>query len=189
MNAESTDCVIYEVPEPGIARIWLNRPSQANAQDTKTLYALNDAFDRAAHDDEIRVIVLAAKGRHFSAGHDLSETDSRMREYRTVGTMCGFQCAGAAGPMAREEEVYLGFSERWRNISKPTIAAVQGKCIAAGLMLAWPCDLIIASEDAVFSDPTVSFGISGHEYFVHVWELGVRKAKELLFTSDEFSAA
>ncbi len=55
-------------------------------------------------------------------------------------------------------------------------------------MLAWPCDIIIASDDAVFSDPTVSFGVSGHEYFVHAWGLGARKAKELLFTSDQFSA-
>lgn len=57
--------------------------------------------------------------------------------------------------MSREEEIYVGFSERWRNIPKPTIVAVQGKCIAGGLMLAWPCDLIIASDDASSADPTV----------------------------------
>jgi enoyl-CoA hydratase len=90
--------------------------------------------------------------------------------------------------MSREEEIYIGFSERWRNIPKPTIAAVQGQCIAGGLMLVFPCDLIIASEDARFSDPTVSFGIGGVEFFAHPWELGVRKAKELLFTSDAITA-
>jgi enoyl-CoA hydratase len=111
-----------------------------------------------------------------------------MRHHRTVGTMCGFGCAGAEAQMAREEEIYIGFSERWRNIPKPTIAAVQGKCIAGGLMLAWPCDLIIASEDAAFADPTVSFGVCGAEYFTHVWEVGLRKAKEMLFTSDEIGA-
>src|SRR3546814_12957642 len=79
-------------------------------------------------------------------------------------------------------------SERWRNISKPTIAEVQGKCIAGGLMLIWPCDLIIAGEDALFSDNTVSMGMTGVEYFGHPWELGPRKAKEMLYTSDFLSA-
>ncbi|MEN9316429.1 MAG: hypothetical protein RIS35_2822 [Pseudomonadota bacterium] len=191
MSERPFETLIYEIPEPGIARIRLNRPDRANAQDTTLLYELNDAFDRAAHDDDVRVIVLAAEGKHFSAGHDLSETDSAgaMRRYRTVGTMCGFGCAGAEAQMAREEEIYTGFSERWRNIPKPTIAAVQGKCIAGGLMLAWPCDLIVASEDASFADPVVSFGVGGVEWFHHVNEVGLRKAKEMLFTSEAISAA
>lgn len=182
--------LIYDSPEAGIARVTLNRPNQANAQDTKLLYELNEAFDRAAHDDDIRVIVLAANGKHFSAGHDLTEMDTAgaMHEHDTVAPVCGFGCAGAEAQMAREEEIYIGFSDRWRNIPKPTIAAVQGKCIAGGLMLAWPCDIIIAADDAAFADPTVSFGICGHEYFTHVWEVGVRKAKEMLFTSDEIKA-
>ena len=180
----------YEQPEDGIARIVLNRPETANAQDTRFLYELNTAFDRAAHDEAIRVIILAAAGKHFSSGHDLGEKNwhANMHDYQTVGTMCGFTCAGAEAQMAREEEIYVGFSERWRNIPKPTIAAVQGRCIAGGLMLAWPCDLIIASEDASFSDPTVSFGVGGVEYFTHLWEVGARKAKEMLFTSDAISA-
>jgi enoyl-CoA hydratase len=182
--------LIYETPEDRIARIVLNRPKSANAQDTTLLYELNAAFDRAAHDEDIRVIILAANGKHFSSGHDLGEKDwhAHMHDHQTVGTMCGFTCAGAEAQMSREEEIYVGFSERWRNIPKPTIAAVQGKCIAGGLMLAWPCDLIIASEDASFSDPTVSFGVGGMEYFTHVWEIGARKAKEMLFTADEFTA-
>jgi enoyl-CoA hydratase len=183
--------LLYEIPEPGIARIRLNRPDRANAQDTQLLYELNDAFDRAAHDDDVRVIILAAEGKHFSAGHDLGETDSAgaMKRYRTVGTMCGFGCAGAEAQMSREEEIYIGFSERWRNIPKPTIAAVQGKCIAGGLMLAWPCDLIVASDDAMFADPVVSFGVGGVEWFHHAQEVGIRKAKEMLFTSDAITAA
>ncbi|GGC89876.1 enoyl-CoA hydratase [Chelatococcus reniformis] len=182
--------LLYDVPEPGIARITLNRPNTANAQDTQLLYELNDAFNHAAHDDDVRVIVLAANGKHFSAGHDLQESDGHaaMREHKTVAPVCGFGCAGAEAQMAREEEIYLGFSDRWRNIPKPTIAAVQGKCIAGGLMLAWPCDIIIAADDAAFADPVVSFGICGHEYFTHVWEVGLRKAKEMLFTSDEIAA-
>ena len=69
--------LIYEKPEPGIARIWLNRPQARNAQDTAMLYELNEAFDRAVGNDEVKVIVLAAKGPHFSAGHDLQERDAR----------------------------------------------------------------------------------------------------------------
>ena len=192
MSDATPSFITYETPAPHIARISLNRPAQANSQDTRVLYQLNEAFDRAAHDDDIKVIILAANGKHFSAGHDLLEDKDTyaktMSEYRTVFPVCGFGCAGAASQMAREEELYLGFSERWRNIPKPTIAAVQGKCIAGGLMLVWPCDIIIASEDASFSDMTVTIGVGGVEYFAHIWEIGIRKAKEMLFTSDEWTA-
>lgn len=183
--------VAYETPGAHVARIVLNRPQARNAQDTGLLYALNDAFDRAARDDEVKVIILAANGPHFSSGHDLRETGSigeQMAGFETVGTWCGFSCAGAEGRMAREKEIYLGLSERWRNIPKPTIAQVQGKCIAGGLMLVWPCDLIVAADDAAFCDNTVGMGVAGVEYFAHPWELGPRKAKELLFTADWLSA-
>lgn len=182
--------ILYENPAQHVARIVLNRPETRNSQDTRLLYELNDAFDLAAQDDTVKVIILAANGPHFSAGHDLREQNSyqKMSEFETVGTWCGFTCAGAEAQMAREKEIYIGFSERWRNVPKPTIAAVQGRCVAGGLMLVWPCDIIIASEDAQFSDPVVSFGIGGVEFFQHPWEVGVRKAKEMLFTSDFLSA-
>jgi len=182
--------ILYETPTEHVARIVLNRPETRNSQDTRLLYELNDAFDLAAQDDTVKVIILAANGPHFSAGHDLREQNSyqKMSEFRTVGTWCGFTCAGAEAQMAREKEIYIGFSERWRNVPKPTIAAVQGRCVAGGLMLVWPCDIIIASDDAQFSDPVVSFGIGGVEFFQHPWEVGVRKAKEMLFTSDFLSA-
>jgi enoyl-CoA hydratase len=182
--------ILYETPTQHVARIVLNRPETRNSQDTRLLYELNDAFDIAAQDDTVKVIILAANGPHFSAGHDLREQNSyqKMSEFQTVGTWCGFTCAGAEAQMAREKEIYIGFSERWRNVPKPTIAAVQGRCVAGGLMLVWPCDIIIASDDAQFSDPVVSFGIGGVEFFQHPWEVGVRKAKEMLFTSDFLSA-
>ncbi|MDP1632684.1 MAG: enoyl-CoA hydratase [Caulobacter sp.] len=184
------ETVLYETPAPRVARIVLNRPASRNAQDTRLLYELNAAFDMAARDDEISVIILAANGPHFSSGHDLREADpiGSLAEHETVGTWCGFTCAGAEGWMAREKELYQGLTERWRNLPKPTIAQVQGKCIAGGLMLIWPCDLIVASEDATFADNTVSMGMTGVEYFGHPWELGPRKAKEMLFTSDFLSA-
>ena len=183
--------ITYNSDTPKVARIVLNRPETRNSQNTEMLYELNAAFDRAAQDDSVSVIVLAANGPHFSAGHDLRETNptANLADYDTVGTWCGFTCAGAEGWMAREKELYQGMSERWRNIAKPTIAEVQGKCIAGGLMLVWPCDLIIAGETTAFSDNTVGMGMTGVEYFGHPWEVGARKAKEMLFTSDWITAA
>jgi enoyl-CoA hydratase len=182
--------ITYELAAPKIARVTLNRPESRNAQDTTMLYELNAAFDRAAQDDDVSVIVLAARGPHFSAGHDLRERGVRasMNAQQTVGTWCGFGCEGAEAQMAREKEMYLGFSERWRNLPKPMLAEVQGKVIAGGLMLVWPCDIIIAADNAEFIDNTVAMGVCGAEFFQHPWELGVRKAKEMLFTSDVVSA-
>ncbi len=184
------ETVLYQNYTPEIVRIVLNRPDTRNAQDTRLLYELNDAFDRAAQDDAVKVIILSAEGPHFSSGHDLREHGGaeRMEEFRTVGTWCGFGCAGAEAQMAREKEIYIGFCERWRNLPKPTIAQVHGKCIGGGLMLVWPCDIIVASEDAQFQDNTVAMGVAGAEYFNHPWEVGTRKAKELLFTADWLSA-
>lgn len=185
-----TDTILYSTLPSGIARIVLNRPDTRNAQDTAFLYALNEAFDRAAHDDAVKVIVLSANGPHFSSGHDLREPDGHasMRKHETVTTWGGFGKPGVEAQFAREQEIYLGFSERWRNIPKPTIALVHGKVIAGGLMLMWPCDLIVASDDAEFLDHTVAMGIGGAEFFAHPWEMGVRKAKEWLFTADLIKA-
>ena len=180
--------VRYDMPSERVARITLARPEAANAQDYQLLSELNQAFDRAAQDDTVRVIVLAADGKHFSSGHDLSALSPDMDDYPTIGTQCHFDAAGAEGYMAREAEMYVGLCWRWRNIAKPTIAQVQGKVIAGGLMLVWPMDLIVCSEDATFSDPVVAFGVNGHEYFVHPFEAGARLAKEMLFTGRAITA-
>ena len=88
----------------------------------------------------------------------------------------------------REQEVYLGMCRRWHDCPKPTIAMVQGACIAGGLMLAWVCDLIVASDDAYFQDPVVRMGIPGVEYFAHAHELKPRIAKEFLFLGERMGA-
>ena len=177
----------YTTTADGVARITLARAEKRNAQSLSMLVELNDAFDLAAQDDQVNVIVLAAEGPDFSSGHDLSDKFD-FSEYEPKGTWAEFSKPGAEGHMSVEEEFYLGFCWRWRNIPKPTIAEVQGRVIAAGLMLIWPCDIIIASEEATFSDPVVAFGVNGVEYFAHPWEVGVRKAKEMLFTGDTLSA-
>ncbi len=178
----------YDSPATGVARITLARPDARNAQNKKMLYEINSAFDRAAQDKDIKVIVLAADGPHFSSGHDLKDS-TPISAFEPVSNWGGFDQPGAEGYMALEEEIYLGLCWRWRNLPKPTIAQVQGKTIAGGLMLIWVCDLIIASDDATFSDPVVAFGVNGVEYFAHPWEVGVRKAKEMLFTGDAVSAS
>jgi enoyl-CoA hydratase len=184
----SFNTVAYDVPRPHVARITQNRPEARNAQSVEMTYELNAAFDHANQDDDVKVIILAGAGPHFSAGHDMRGGGRPMGDFKPVGTWANFTRPGMEGFMAREEEIYLQMCQRWRNIAKPTMAMVQGKCIAGGLMLAWACDIIIASEDAEFMDPTVAFGVNGVEYFMHPWELGARKAKEFLFTGDPLSA-
>lgn len=164
-----------------VAVITLNRPEKANAQNRELLVELNNCWQAAAGDDDVRVIVLQANGRHFSAGHDLAGS----RPLNDDGTPRTWSLADTYDS---ESEYFFGYSMAWRNIPKPSIAAVQGKCVAAGLMLCWPCDLIIASDDAEFSDPTARMGLAGVEYMAHAWELGPRKAKEILFRSTALGA-
>lgn len=170
----------YETRER-VAIISLNRPEQRNAQNAKLLDELDQAFDRAVDDKDVRVIILRANGKHFSSGHDIGPEASGSEPWKSMFDDVAEN--GLLGMYRWEIKHYLGYSRKWRDLPKPTIAAVQGACIAGGLMLAWPCDLIIAADDARFSDPVVRMAIGGVEYHAHAWELGVRKAKELLFTA------
>lgn len=185
--AEAQLRVREERPSERVARIVLSRPEARNAQDKRMLYDLDAAFLRAMQDDEVRVVILSADGPMFSSGHDLRERFT-IEDGKQVGTWCGYSLPGVEGWLATEREIFVGLCRRWRDLPKPTIAAVQGKVIAAGLMLVWPCDLIVATEDEEFSDPVVAFGCNGNEYFAHPWELGARKAKELLFTGGPIGA-
>lgn len=167
--------ILYEVKD-GIATLTLNRPEVANAQNAALLDELDAAWTRAAEDSDVKVIVVRAEGKHFSAGHDLKDRWPGPDEITLEWIY------------RAENRRYLEYTLRWRNIPKPSIAAVQGRCIAGGLMLCWPCDLIVAAEDALFSDPVVTMGVGGVEYHGHTWELGPRKAKEILFTGRPLTA-
>jgi len=167
--ADSEGPVRYTERGP-VAVVTLNRPRYRNAQNSAMTYALDAAFARAVNSPEVSVIVLAGEGEHFCAGHDIGTPG------RDVDTSFDRQAvlwwdhvgrAGADARYAREMEVYLGMCRRWREMPKPAIAMVQGACIAGGLMLAWSCDLIVASDDAFFADPVVRMGIPGVEYFAH----------------------
>jgi enoyl-CoA hydratase len=188
MSAD-TDIVLYDVRD-GVAFVTMNRPRYHNAQNSKMTYALDAAFRRAVDDDAVKVIVLAGAGKNFSAGHDIGTPDRDAHESfeRTHLWPDHVDKPGASFQYIREQEVYLGMCRRWREIPKPTIAMVQGACIAGGLMLAWVCDLIVASDDAYFSDPVVQMGIPGVEYFAHAYELHPRIAKEFLFLGEKMDA-
>ncbi len=181
--------VLYENLTPEIVRVRMNRPEARNAQDLQLTYDLNDAFDAANQDDQVKVIILSGEGPHFNSGHDMrGGTGATRADFKPVGTWANFDAPGAEGAMAGEEEIYLQMCRRWRNLPKPMIAEVQGKTIAGGLMLAWVCDIIIASDDAEFRDLVVGWGIPGVEYFAHPWEFGHRLARQMLYTGDWVSA-
>lgn len=180
---EDEEVVRYEV-RGSTAVITMTRAKYRNAQNSQMTYALDAAFYRAAADDAVHVIVLAGEGKHFSAGHDIGspgrDVDTAFERKASLWWSHVGQ-DGAASRYAREHEVYLGMCRRWRDIPKPMIAMVQGACIAGGLMLAWVCDIIVASDDAFFCDPVLTMGIPGVEYFAHPWVMGPRFAKEFLF--------
>lgn len=189
-TGDQATTVLYTEPAVGVVRIILDRPAKGNAQDTQMTYDINDALMRAAHDDAVKVIILGGVGKHFSTGHDLKDHghDKVVQASARMGVYGNIDTANIAGYYAWEREVYLDACRRWRSIPKPVIAEVHGACFGGGLMLAWIADLIIADDDATFCDPVVNIGVNGVEFFAHAWELGARKAKEMLFTADTWSA-
>jgi enoyl-CoA hydratase len=176
------DHVQFEI-EDQVGVITLNRPEAANAQSPKVLEELDSAWRAADRNPQVKVIVLKSNGKHFSAGHDMSSTDNG-----DVHALAA-DFSTPEGHYDWETRNYLHYAKSWREVPKPSIAAVQGKCIAAGLMLCWPCDLIVAADNAEFSDPVLFMGICGVELHAHAWEFGPRKAKELLFMGSSITAA
>jgi enoyl-CoA hydratase len=188
--AAEADLVLYE-RRGAVALVTMNRPRYRNAQNAAMTYALEDAFNRAVADDEIGAIILGGAGDHFSAGHDIGSPGRDIHKpFPRVATSWWPHAdkGGAEGTFVREQELYLGMCRRWRELPKPTIAMVQGACVAGGLMLAWVCDLIIAADDAFFADPVLRMGIPGVEYFAHPHVMSPRLAKEFLFLGERMPA-
>src|ERR1700716_3250506 len=174
------ETVRYEVDGP-VCTITLDRPESANAQNTQLIDELDAAFDRADADDDVRVVVLAGEGKHFSAGHDLKELLTKGDEWAKLRDT-------PEGKLRHEQVMYFDRCVKIRDFRKPTIAAVHGACIAAGLMLACMCDLIVAADDATFQHPVLRMTGAGVELLVEPWELGIRKAKEFLWTGEKIDA-
>jgi enoyl-CoA hydratase len=176
------ETIRYEADGP-VATITMNRPEVANAQNSKLIDELDRAFDLVDADDALRVVILAAAGKHFSSGHDLKAlvegdgSDPWVARRETP-----------EGKFEHEKTMYFDRCLRIHDFRKPTIAAVQGSCVAAGVMLAAMCDLIVAADDAVFSNPVLRLTGAGVELLVEPWEIGIRKAKEFLFTGDTIDA-
>jgi enoyl-CoA hydratase len=187
---DSEEPVLYEI-RGGTAVVTLNRPRYRNAQNSAMTYALDRALHRGAMDDVVRVLVLRGAGDHFSAGHDIGSPgrDADVSYPRTTMWPDHVGKPGVESRLNRESEVYLELVRRWRDLPKPTIAMVQGACVAGGLMLAWACDLLIASDDAFFADPVLRMGAPGVEYFAHPFQMTPRLAKEFLFLGDRMGAA
>ena len=182
--------ILVDRPTPEIARITLNRPEVRNAQNRGMLVELDHAFLSAEEDDAIRVVILRGAGPLFSSGHDMGSAVAR-EEYSegpaghpSTGVNGGTR-EGAEKLMIQEWHHYFKNTLRWRDLRKITIAEVQGDVYAAGLMLMWACDLIVAAEGTRFADVVgTRLGMCGVEYFAHPWEFGPRRAKELLLTGD-----
>ncbi|MEW5810389.1 MAG: enoyl-CoA hydratase [Actinomycetota bacterium] len=177
-----------------VVRILLNRPETRNAQNRGLLVELNDAFLTAEADDDVRVIILGATGKMFSAGHDVVSPEAQ-EEYlpgpnqHPSWKVNGGTRKSAEALMLQEWHHFFQNTLRWRNLRKITIAQVHGKVYSAGLMLMWACDLIVAAEDTQFADVVgTRMGMCGMEYFAHPWEFGPRKTKELMLTGDSISA-
>ena len=187
-NKAGEPLVKIERPAKDVARIVLNRADKRNAQNFAMLYQLDEAFSTCARDETVTVIILAADGPDFSSGHDLGQRDVLPSDFDVLGNWAEFTAPGDEGRYAIEKEVYLDLTERWRNVPKPTIAQVQGRCISGGLMLVMACDLVVAADNAAFCDNTIDLGVCGTEFFNHPYDFGIRKAKELLFTAGWLSA-
>jgi len=175
------EAIRYDVDGP-VATITLNRPDAANAQNSQMLDDLDAALEIADRDDTVRVVVVTGSGKHFSAGHDL-------KEILTGGDEWARLRATPEGKWRHEQVMYFDRCVRLRDFRKPTIASVHGACAAAGLMLACMCDLIVAADNAKFSNPVARMTGVGVELLVEPWELGPRKAKEFLLCAETLSAA
>ena len=159
--------ILYAV-EDGLGVITLNRPQYRNAQSWRMLDEIDQAFDLARADDDVRVVVMRGSGGVFSTGHDLGTPEGNT--YRAERTRPGVTAYDSF------KKYNLDLLLKWRNFEKPTVAMVEGYCIYAGWMLAAAMDVVFAADDAQFLGGFV-------EYNTIPWDIGVRKAKELVFES------
>jgi enoyl-CoA hydratase len=146
----------------------------------------------AEADDEVRVVILGGMGPMFSAGHDMGSAIGQEEMFgenpHPTRRINGGTRHGAENRYLQEWHYYFQNTRRWRDLRKITVAQVHGPVFAAGLMLMWACDLIVAAEETTFADVVgTRMGMCGVEYFAHPWELGPRRTKELMLTGDSLT--
>jgi enoyl-CoA hydratase/carnithine racemase len=168
-----TSMVLRDELENGIVRLTLNRPEQRNALSLELIRQLMTQIESMAHDDKVRVVILAGAGPAFCAGHDLKElrADPTVDFYNKVFGLCG--------------RLMLTITD----FQRPVIAEVQGIATAAGCQLVATADLAVAAEDARFATPGVNIGLFCSTPMVALSRSVPRKqAMEMLLTGDMISA-
>ena len=175
-----SDELVKAWTEGQVSHVSLNRPEKHNAKNLALSDQLHVAVQAADADDATRVIVISGQGPSFSSGHDVKEVDSSPEVAALYAT--------PEARLATEREHYFDKSLAIRNTRKPTIAQVHGHCLAAGLMTVAMCDLVVASDDARFGMPVLARAAAAGEILFEPWEIGARRAKELLFTGDTIDA-
>lgn len=165
--------VVTEITD-GIGWITLNRPDKINALSAEVVKTAHDKVIELENDDNVRVIVIRGAGRNFSVGYDISEEVA----------------AGISRPedWHRQLTKNVGLSMAVWACTKPTIAAVDGWCLAGACELAMACDMIVASDRSHFGEPEIRFG-SGPVTLLMPFVLGQKKTMELLLTGDTIGAA
>ena len=169
-DVHENDPVLLEKDIGPVRRLTLNRPASLNALSGELMDALDGAFEAAAADDEVRVVILRGAGRAFCAGYDLKQdaeegTKDAAEWYRELD---------------RDTRRLLRILE----LPKPVVASVHSYCLAGGMDLMLACDLAVAAEDSVFGYVDIRFG-SGIVSMFLPWIVGVRAAKELVFTGED----
>ncbi|HEV3315728.1 MAG TPA: enoyl-CoA hydratase [Candidatus Angelobacter sp.] len=159
--------------EGDLAVITLNRPNRRNALSLELMLELIDCLEQIGKDRSLRAVILAAAGKVFSSGHDLSEMVGRdLNEYRHLFDVCS------------------QLMEKIQSISQPVIAQVQGIATAAGCQLVATCDLAVASDQAAFATPGVKIGLFCTTPMVAVSRaVGRKRALQMLLTGEMVDAA
>lgn len=168
--------VVYEVKDH-VAHITMNHPETLNTLTAEMIKDIDTAMREADRDRDVRVVIFTGAGRAFSAGHDLS---GRPRDWPEDAPPRN----SVEGRLDFEEEYYLEANLTIRNLRKPTIAGLRGAVVVGGLMTALMCDLVVAEESTNLWNPSIRHAGTGGEVMVLPWEVGVRKAKEMLWTGD-----
>lgn len=175
-NTQSEDEPLLLVEQrDGVAHLVFNRPRYMNAFNNELMRASFGVMSALESDDAIRAIVVRGNGRTFSAGFDLKAAAERKLD--------------SVEKVREQMELQFDFITQFWTSPKPTIAAVQGYCIAGAFELSLACDLTVAADDARFGEPEVRFG-TGTVAMLFPWVTGPKQAKELvLLGEDRVSAA
>lgn len=182
MERQELETVIYEKDGP-IARIILNRPEKANAQNSAMVWDVENSLKDAERDYSIKVVILKANGRGFCSGHAVADGPNAFEEFN--------RAREAGHPWKGQEDLFLWPVLHLWEFEKPTISAVQGYAIGGGTYFALIPDIVIAADDAYFQMPLVQgLGFPGGETMIEPWVfMNYHRAYEYLYTAQTLDAA